>query len=152
MSVSQEFLAALEGWEAQPVGPVLETDRSGPVLSAEEERRMKRMISNRESARRSRMRKQRHLEGLRNQLNRLKSENQDLLNRIGAVVHYGQLFRIDNDRLRSESDLLRCRLAKIHRVLIYRQLQRLVSPSSAALCGGFLSGAGGEPNFSSLIV
>ncbi|PKU80812.1 bZIP transcription factor 11-like [Dendrobium catenatum] len=149
MSVSQEFLAALEGWEARPPA---ETVRSGPVTSAEEERRLKRMISNRESARRSRMRKQRQLEGLRNQLSRLKSENRDLSKRMGTVVHYCQLFRLDNDRLRSESDLLRRRLAKIHRILFYRQLQRLVSPTSAALCGGFLSGAGGEPNYSSLIV
>lgn len=151
MSVSQEFLAALEGWEAQPVP---EPDRSSPspTMSAEEERRHKRMISNRESARRSRMRKQRHLEGLRNQLSRLKSENRELMNRIGTLVRHAQLFRLDSDRLGSESDQLRRRLAKIHRLLFYRQLQRLVSPSSAALCGGFLSGAGGDPNFSSLIV
>ncbi|XP_020582950.1 basic leucine zipper 4-like [Phalaenopsis equestris] len=140
MSVSQEFLAALEGWEARPPA---ETGWSGPVMSPEEERRLKRMISNRESARRSRMRKQRHLDGLRNHLNRLKSENRELSNRIRTVVHNCQFFRLDNDRLRSELDFFRGRLAKIHRVLIYRQLQRLVSPSSAALCGCFPSRVGG---------
>nr|QEO19226.1 putative bZIP transcription factor 2-like isoform X1 [Cymbidium ensifolium] len=145
-----EFLAALEGWEPRPA---VKPDPSGPAKTPEEERRLRRMISNRLSARRSRMRKQRHLENLRTHLNRLKSENRDLSNRIGAVVHYSLLLRGENDRLQSESVSLYNRLAEIEHAIRFRQFQRLSSLTTAALCGGFGSSpAGGEPNLSSLIV
>ncbi|PKA66503.1 Ocs element-binding factor 1 [Apostasia shenzhenica] len=138
MSVSQEFLAALEGWEARPV---TEPDLCEPaVTTLEEQRRIRRMISNRESARRSRMRKQRHLEDLRGQLNQLRSENRELSNQLEAVAHYCGLFRRDNYRLRSESAVLMSRLTEIRRALLLPQLHRLTSL------------AVDETNFSSLIV
>ncbi|XP_020591163.1 bZIP transcription factor 2-like [Phalaenopsis equestris] len=145
-----EFLAALEGWEPRPA---VKPDPFGPAKTPEEERRLRRMISNRLSARRSRMRKQRHLEDLRTHLNRLKSENRDLSNRLGAVVHYSLLLRGENDRLLSEAVALYNRLTEFEHVIRFRQFQRLSSLATAAVCGGFgPSAAAGEPNFSSLIV
>ncbi|KAI3874301.1 hypothetical protein MKW92_013499 [Papaver armeniacum] len=96
-----------------------------------DERRKRRMISNRESARRSRMRKERHLQDLRNQMNRMKIENQDLANRLAFINHSNQVLRTDNDRLRYESSSLRRRLSDIRRILIFRQLQSLSSSSSS---------------------
>ncbi|KAI3934764.1 hypothetical protein MKW92_015350 [Papaver armeniacum] len=75
--------------------------------------------------RRSRMRKERHLQDLRNQMNRMKIENQDLANRLAFINHSNQVLRRDNDRLRYESSSLRRRLSDIRRILIFRQLQSL---------------------------
>ncbi|XP_074377448.1 basic leucine zipper 4 [Apium graveolens] len=91
-----------------------------PVI---DERKRRRMVSNRESARRSRMRKQKHLDNLRNQVNRLKIENQDMLNGLRWVAHHSQLVRTDNERLRSESQMLRQNLWDMHQVLLARHIQ-----------------------------
>ncbi|KAK6125342.1 hypothetical protein DH2020_040911 [Rehmannia glutinosa] len=90
-----------------------ETSRLGPII---DERKRRRMISNRESARRSRMRKQKHVENLRNQANRLKVGNRELMNRLRLVVHQTQLFRSENECLRSEAVILRQRLWDIRQV------------------------------------
>ncbi|KAL6012907.1 hypothetical protein ACLOJK_003396 [Asimina triloba] len=101
--------------------------RSDPPSAAVDERKQRRMISNRESARRSRMRKQRHLEDLRSEVSRLRSANRDTSSRLAAVVHHCDLVRHENDRLRAEYAVLRQRLSDIRRFLFFRQLQHLVS-------------------------
>ncbi|KAJ4962458.1 hypothetical protein NE237_022397 [Protea cynaroides] len=106
-----------------------------PSVSVVDERKQRRMLSNRESARRSRMRKQKHLEGLRKQVNRHKIENRELVNRLGLVIHHCHLIRRDNDRLRSESVALRQKLSNLHRILLLRQHLFLSSPSP---CNSFL--------------
>nr|DAD48226.1 TPA_asm: hypothetical protein HUJ06_018163 [Nelumbo nucifera] len=105
------------------------SDEPNRAVSAEDERKRRRMISNRESARRSRMRKQKHLEDLRDQLNRLRVENGEITTRLGIITRNCHLIRRDNDRLKSESVLLRQRLSDISRILLYRQLQQFSSPS-----------------------
>lgn len=99
-----------------------ESSQLGCVI---DERKRKRMISNRESARRSRMRKQRHLENLRSQTNRFKVENREQVNRLRVVVHQTQLIRSENECLRAEAMMLRQRLWDIRQVLLVRQLQQL---------------------------
>ncbi|KAK4341106.1 hypothetical protein RND71_039607 [Anisodus tanguticus] len=96
------------------------------------ERKRKRMISNRESARRSRMRKQKHLENLRNQANRLKVENRDLTNRVHLVTDHCQLVQRNNDMLQTESVLLYQRLESIREILLARQLQQQYLYNSCA--------------------
>ncbi|CAI9111240.1 OLC1v1011417C1 [Oldenlandia corymbosa var. corymbosa] len=118
-----------------------------PVESAVvDERKRRRMLSNRESARRSRMRKQKHLENLRNQVNRLKVGNRELMNRLRVVTHHFDLVRSDNERLRSESIILRRRLWDMRQVLLVRQLQhQLAAPATPAInpsawpCNNFTS-------------
>lgn len=95
-----------------------------------DERKRRRMISNRESARRSRMRKQKHLENLRNQLNRLKTGNRDLTNRLRVVNLHGQLLREENQSLQSESVMLQQKLWDIRQVLLVRQLHHQLIPSA----------------------
>lgn len=111
----------------------------GDSSSLIDERKRRRMISNRESARRSRMRKQKHLENLRNQVNRLRVGNRELMNRLRFVTHHCHLIRNDNDRLRSESVVLRQRLWDIRQVLLVRELhqQQLASSSSVWPCNNF---------------
>ncbi|XP_010942330.1 uncharacterized protein [Elaeis guineensis] len=94
-----------------------------PTLSPAEDRRRRRKISNRESARRSRMRKQRHLEELRSQGARLRSQNRVLTDHLDATVHRCFIFRAENNRLRAESAALRRRLC-----LLLRQHHLLSSP------------------------
>ncbi|CAN4083062.1 unnamed protein product [Withania somnifera] len=99
-----------------------------------DERKHRRMVSNRESARRSRMRKQKHLENLRNQANRLKLGNRELMTRFRLITHQCQHVRCDNERLRAESAILRQRLEAIRQILISRQLQQQFNSYSAWPC------------------
>ncbi|XVE82963.1 hypothetical protein DITRI_Ditri16bG0047500 [Diplodiscus trichospermus] len=92
-----------------------------------DERKRRRMISNRESARRSRMRKQKHLENLRNQVNRLRMENRELTNRLRFVLYHYHRVRTDNDRLCSEYSVLRQKLSDIRQILLFKQLQQFSS-------------------------
>ncbi|KAH0701768.1 hypothetical protein KY285_016046 [Solanum tuberosum] len=108
-----------------------ESPNDSPNLSINERKR-KRMISNRESARRSRMRKQTHLENLRNQSNWLKIENRDLTNRVQLIIGHYQLVERNNEMLRAESVLLRQRLEGIRDILITRQLQQQLYNSAFA--------------------
>ncbi|KAL7141542.1 hypothetical protein ABFS83_08G060400 [Erythranthe nasuta] len=96
-----------------------------------DERKRRRMLSNRESARRSRMRKQKHTENLRNQANRLKVGNRELMNRLRLVVHQSQMVRSENEYLMSEAAVLRQRLWDIRQLLLVRHLhQQLLNPSA----------------------
>ncbi|CAI9758471.1 unnamed protein product [Fraxinus pennsylvanica] len=95
-----------------------------------DERKRRRKLSNRESARRSRLRKRKHLENLRNLANRFKIGNRELTNRVCLLIHQNQLVRQENDRLRSEAIMLRRRLWDIRQVLLVRQLQQHLNPSA----------------------
>ncbi|XP_020229626.1 bZIP transcription factor 2 [Cajanus cajan] len=108
-------------------------EKSGPDPSEPErraeERKRRRMISNRESARRSRMRKQRHLENLRNQLSKCRVENRELSNRLQFVVHHCNRVRTENEWLRSERTLLHQKVSNLTQILIFQQLQPSFSSS-----------------------
>ncbi|RDX57988.1 Basic leucine zipper 43, partial [Mucuna pruriens] len=91
--------------------------------SVMDERKRRRMISNRESARRSRMRKQRHLENLRNQLNKFRIENRELNNRLQFVLHHCNRVRTENEWLRSEQTLLRQKVNNLTQILIFQRFQ-----------------------------
>lgn len=99
-----------------------------------DEKKRRRMVSNRESARRSRMRKQKHLENLRNQANRLKVGNRELTNRFRLMTHQCQFVQCDNERLRTESAVLRQRLEGIRQILLARQLEQQFNAYSAWAC------------------
>ncbi|XP_043700822.1 basic leucine zipper 43-like isoform X2 [Telopea speciosissima] len=75
-------------------------------LSIIDERKQRRMISNRESARRSRMRKQKHLDELWSQVMRLRNENRQLIDKLNHVSECHDQVLQENGRLREEvSDL-----------------------------------------------
>ncbi|TYH28891.1 hypothetical protein ES288_A02G180200v1 [Gossypium darwinii] len=76
------------------------------------------------TARRSRMRKQKHLENLRNQVNRLRIENRELNNRLKFLLCHCHCVKTDNDRLRSEYSILRQKLSDIRQILLFKQLQQ----------------------------
>ncbi|XP_071695933.1 basic leucine zipper 4-like [Rutidosis leptorrhynchoides] len=120
--------------DQEPVFSFSGSDNSTPKTNSSDEvtlideRKRKRMISNRESARRSRMRKQKHLENLRNQLNRYKNGNMDLKNRLRNLNIQGKIIQEENRKLYSESVILQQKLWNIRQVVLFRQLNQQLLP------------------------
>ncbi|KAK9078777.1 hypothetical protein SSX86_002835 [Deinandra increscens subsp. villosa] len=112
----------------EPSTPKTNTSNSGSddgaptKLNPIDERKRRRMISNRESARRSRMRKQKHLENLSGLVNRHKSGNRELTDRLRFVIRQEQILRQENQRLKTESGILRQRLWDLHQVMLVWQI------------------------------
>ncbi|RYR39005.1 hypothetical protein Ahy_A09g044388 isoform D [Arachis hypogaea] len=69
-----------------------------------------RMLSNRESARRSRRRKQAHLNELETQVSQLRGENSTLLKRLTDVSHKYNESAVDNRVLKADVETLRAKV------------------------------------------
>lgn len=78
-----------------------------------DERKQRRMISNRESARRSRMRKQKHLDELWSQVVRLRTENHNLIDKLNHVSECHDRVLQENARLKEEASDLRQMLTEL---------------------------------------
>ncbi|KAL2335348.1 hypothetical protein Fmac_016561 [Flemingia macrophylla] len=76
-------------------------------LSLINERKHRRMISNRESARRSRMRKQKHLDELWSQVVWLRNENHQLIDKLNHVSESHDQVVQENAQLKEEASELR---------------------------------------------
>ncbi|KAM1076334.1 hypothetical protein ACFX13_024199 [Malus domestica] len=76
-------------------------------LSLINERKQRRMISNRESARRSRMRKQKHLDELWSQVVWLRKENHQILEKLNHVSESHEKVLQENAQLKEETSELR---------------------------------------------
>ncbi|XP_050226223.1 basic leucine zipper 43-like [Mercurialis annua] len=76
-------------------------------LSLINERKQRRMISNRESARRSRMRKQKHLDELWSQVVWLRNENHQLMDKLNHVSECHDQVLQENTQLKEETSELR---------------------------------------------
>ncbi|KAL6577729.1 hypothetical protein OROMI_010057 [Orobanche minor] len=83
------------------------SDENDDQISIMEERRQRRMISNRESARRSRMRKQRHLDELRWQVVRLRNENHNLIDKLNNLSESHERVVRENECFKEETSDLR---------------------------------------------
>ena len=117
----EELLSFFESDE--PVSPNSGSEGSSRALYSVDERKKRRMVSNRESARRSRVRKKRHLENLTDQVNQLNIENQQLKNRLSLVINHCHVVWLENEQLRSESVALSARLLDLYWTLAAMQSQ-----------------------------
>lgn len=97
------------------------SDTNRSVYSVEE-RKHRRMISNRESARRSRQRKKRHLEKLVLEMNRLKCENRELKQQLCLATYHSHVVMVETELLRSEYFNLKTRLSRLYPSLVSMQL------------------------------
>ncbi|CAL9750315.1 unnamed protein product [Musa acuminata subsp. burmannicoides] len=95
--------------------------RSRQSLLAVNERTQKRKLSNRESARRSRMRKQQHLLELTSDETRLKLENGQILERVERLAQGHQWLESENAVLRAEVAELAESLRSLESVLCYAE-------------------------------
>nr|ACN71235.1 bZIP transcription factor [Tamarix hispida] len=82
-----------------------------------DERKRKRMISNRESARRSRMRKQQHLGDLLNQVSKLQAENSQFVAKINSASQMYVKVESENNVLRAQLMELTDRLNSLNSLL-----------------------------------
>ncbi|KAK9286012.1 hypothetical protein L1049_025215 [Liquidambar formosana] len=82
-----------------------------------DQRKRKRMLSNRESARRSRMRKQKHLDDLMAQLGQLKKENNEILSSMNVSTQLYLNFEAENTILRTQMAELSQRLQSLNEII-----------------------------------
>ncbi|XP_074299737.1 basic leucine zipper 43-like [Silene latifolia] len=96
------------------------------------ERKQRRMISNRESARRSRMRKQRHLDELWSQVVLLRNENHQLIDKLNHVTESHDRALQENIQLKEETSELRQMLADMQLSSPYSTLRDFEEVANAA--------------------
>ncbi|XP_031480103.1 basic leucine zipper 43-like [Nymphaea colorata] len=99
-SPSQEFTSQTSSWSSSA------SDEAEEHQSMIDERKKRRMLSNRESARRSRMRKQRLLDELWSQVVQLRSENRELIEKLNSLSDQHEQIMRENRSLRKEARIL----------------------------------------------
>uniref|UniRef100_A0A5B6YJA1 Putative bZIP transcription factor 53 n=1 Tax=Davidia involucrata TaxID=16924 RepID=A0A5B6YJA1_DAVIN len=88
-----------------------------PKYATMDERKRKRMISNRESAKRSRMRKQKLVEDLTNEATQIQNENNRIVGKIDSTTEMYMAFALQNNDLRAQAMELTERLRSLNHVL-----------------------------------
>ncbi|CAA6671464.1 unnamed protein product [Spirodela intermedia] len=88
-------------------------------LQATDMRKQKRKLSNRESARRSRQRKQKHLDDLTAQVGQLRKENGQIITNLKAVTQQCLAVETENSVLRAQMTELGGRLHSLGEILQY---------------------------------
>lgn len=97
-----------------------------------DQRKRKRMISNRESARRSRMRKQKHLDDLRAQVAELSKENHQIGTNINITTQHYLGIEAENSVLRAQVGELSHRLESLNEIVSFLNVSNRVFESGVA--------------------
>ncbi|KAJ0228750.1 bZIP transcription factor 11 [Hirschfeldia incana] len=93
------------------------TSPSGSEESLMDQRKRKRMLSNRESARRSRMKKQKLLDDLTAQVNQLKEQNNEIVTSVSITTQHYLTVEAENSVLRAQLDELSHRLESLNEII-----------------------------------
>lgn len=88
-----------------------------PRYTMMDEKKRKRMISNRESARRSRMKKQELVQNMAKEINQLQMANKDIANKIDSTAQVYVVYKAENDVLRAQEMELAERLRSLNDIL-----------------------------------
>lgn len=91
-----------------------------------DQRKRKRMISNRESARRSRMRKQKHLDDLSVQVSQLRNENQQILTSVNLTTQRFLAVESENSVLRAQLNELNNRFESLNEIINFMNVTNAV--------------------------
>lgn len=84
-----------------------------------DQRKRKRMLSNRESARRSRMRKQKHLDDLTAQMTQLRNENHQIISSLNITSQHYMNIEAENSVLRAQVSELSNRLQSLNEIITF---------------------------------
>ncbi|XP_020573917.1 bZIP transcription factor 11-like [Phalaenopsis equestris] len=82
-----------------------------------DQKKRKRMLSNRESARRSRLRKQKHLDDLMAQVSQLKKDNGQIITTLNLRTQHYLVVEAENSVLRTQTMELCSRLSSLNEIL-----------------------------------
>ncbi|GAA0161435.1 hypothetical protein Leryth_025012 [Lithospermum erythrorhizon] len=83
-----------------------------------DEKKRKRMVSNRESARRSRMRKQKKLNDLNEEVGRLHATNNEIIGKIDGISRKYMILVAENNVLRAQERELAERLMALNNMIV----------------------------------
>ncbi|KAL0376367.1 UNVERIFIED_CONTAM: bZIP transcription factor 53 [Sesamum calycinum] len=86
-----------------------------------DEKKRKRMISNRESARRSRMKKEQHIKDLNDQVTYFRSRSSEMVQKINEIERRYMAVESENRILRMQTEELKKRLELMEEVLVSYQ-------------------------------
>lgn len=109
----------------------------------------KRMESNRESARRSRMRKQKHLDDLNSQVSQLRNENNQILAGISVATQHFLNVEAENSILRAQMTELSHRLESLNEIIIINCICR--TTDRVPISEGFDASLGSDDGFMDVI-
>ncbi|KAL6522004.1 bZIP transcription factor 44 [Orobanche minor] len=107
----------------------------GNLQQAVDQRKRKRMQSNRESARRSRMRKQQHLDDLTAEVARMTKENNQVSTTINVTKQHFASVEAENSVLRAQMMELSQRLKSLNEILDYMNSSAATFAAGAAAGG-----------------
>lgn len=133
-------MMALSSATSSPGSSVLQSNSGSEedFRQVMDQRKRKRMISNRESARRSRMRKQKHLDDLMAQVAQLRKEN-------GQILSYMNVSTQRYLNAEAENSILKAQVAELtHRLESLNEIAAILNGPPPPDDGGF--GFGGEFN------
>lgn len=94
-----------------------------PLQQLLDQRKIKRKISNRESARRSRVRKQKHLDDLMAQLTQLRKANSQLLTILNVTTQHFLNVEAENSVLRAQMAELDSRLESLNEIIGFLDIE-----------------------------
>ncbi|KAK8959170.1 Light-inducible protein CPRF2 [Platanthera guangdongensis] len=115
-------MVSSSGGSTESSSPLTNSGSDENLQALMNQKRNKRMLSNRESARRSRMRKQEHLDNLRAQLNQLRNDNFQIRTILDISTH--QYFDVETQNyvLRTQATELSSRLNSLADILQFMNL------------------------------